>query len=38
MGDYLLLLCALAGVVIVGYVFWAPDLHSWFERMQDNKR
>ncbi len=37
MGDYLLLLCALAGVVIVVYAFWAPDLKWWFERMRDNK-
>ena len=38
MGDYLLLLCALAGVVIVAYAFWAPDLQWWVERMRDNKR
>jgi hypothetical protein len=38
MGDYLLLLCALAGVVIVGYACWAPDLNSWCERMRDHTR
>jgi hypothetical protein len=38
MGNYLLLLCALAGVVIVMYAFWALDLQWWFERMRDNKR
>jgi hypothetical protein len=38
MGDYMLLVGALAGVVIVGYAFWAPDLKGWFERMRDNKR
>jgi hypothetical protein len=26
MGDYMLLLLAGAGVVIVVYAFWAPDL------------
>jgi hypothetical protein len=38
MGDYILLLLAGAGVVIVVYAFWAPDLQWWFERMRDNKR
>jgi hypothetical protein len=38
MGDYMLLVGALAGVVIVGYAFWAPDFKGWFERMRDNKR
>jgi hypothetical protein len=38
MGDYLFLLCALAGVAIVVYAFWTPDLKWWFERMRDNKR
>jgi hypothetical protein len=38
MGDYILLVCAVAGVVIVVYVFWTSDLKRWFERMRDNKR
>jgi hypothetical protein len=38
MGDYILLLFAWAGVVIVVYAFWAPDLQWWVERMRDNKR
>lgn len=38
MGDYLILLFAAAGVVIVVYAFWAPDLKGWYDRMRDNKR